>query len=189
MNETTQAAWSAFSQELHRFILSRISKPEDADDVLQEAFVRLMEKPPAGQSHTRGWLYRVVRNLIADYYRKHSIHDPIDELDPVDEERFEVSETEAFVSSWLRPMALGLPDKYREALMMADFEGATMAQIAERLELSLSGAKSRVQRARGLLVKDLHDCCSFHFDHKGRVTDWWHNQKPCEPNQNGHSRC
>jgi RNA polymerase sigma-70 factor (ECF subfamily) len=48
------------------------------------------------------------------------------------------------VLSWLRPMAEELPEKYRQALVLADFEGLTQRQVAESLDLSLSGAKSRV---------------------------------------------
>ena len=53
--------------------------------------------------------------------------------------------------------------------MLTDLEGLTQAQLAERLGISMSGAKSRVQRGRALLKKNLLDCCRFEFDQRGNL--------------------
>jgi RNA polymerase sigma-70 factor (ECF subfamily) len=55
--------------------------------------------------------------------------------------------------------------------MLAEIEGLTQQQVADRLGLSLSGAKSRVQRGRALLRDVLDQCCTFQFDHAGRLMD------------------
>jgi RNA polymerase sigma-70 factor (ECF subfamily) len=67
-----------------------------------------------------------------------------------------------------------LPEPYREAIVLTELEGLTQQQLAERAGLSLSGAKSRVQRGRAMLKAELEACCRFEFDQRGRVMD-------CEP--------
>ena len=60
------------------------------------------------------------------------------------------------------------------------FEHAEMTQqaLADRLGISLSGAKSRVQRAREQLKEMMHECCTFEFDGRGRVLE-------CQPRAQG----
>ena len=59
-----------------------------------------------------------------------------------------------------------LPEEYRAALVW-DLNGVSQLEIAQRQNLSLSGAKSRVQRARGLLQREFERCCHYRFDHDG----------------------
>ena len=65
-----------------------------------------------------------------------------------------------------------LPAAYREALLLTEYQGLTQKALAERLGLSLSGAKSRVQRGRTQLKQMLEECCTFEFDRRGRVIGW-----------------
>jgi RNA polymerase sigma-70 factor, ECF subfamily len=76
------------------------------------------------------------------------------------------------ISPCLRPMLNYLPEKYREAVRFADLEGMTQIELANRLGLSLSGAKSRVQRGREQLKALLMECCQFEFDCRGKVIDY-----------------
>jgi RNA polymerase sigma-70 factor (ECF subfamily) len=71
-------------------------------------------------------------------------------------------------------MIYSLPERYREALILTEFDGLTQKELAERVGISLSGAKSRVQRGREMLKGMLHECCRFEFDRRGRVIE-------CEP--------
>ena len=64
-----------------------------------------------------------------------------------------------------------LPEPYREALVLTEFEGLTQKQMAARLGTSLSGAKSRVQRGREQLKQMLLERCEFEFDRLGRIID------------------
>jgi RNA polymerase sigma-70 factor (ECF subfamily) len=54
---------------------------------------------------------------------------------------------------------------------MSEIDGLPQREIAERLGLSLSGAKSRVQRGRAMLKDILDQCCVFHFDKRGNLMD------------------
>lgn len=78
-------------------------------------------------------------------------------------------------------MIRSLPDGYREAVQLAEIEEQTQQDVADRLGLSLSGAKSRIQRGRAMLKDVLEACCSFELDGRGRVMgcDPKPNQKVC----------
>jgi RNA polymerase sigma-70 factor (ECF subfamily) len=69
-------------------------------------------------------------------------------------------------------MVDALPDTYREALRLTEYEGLSQKKLSERLGISFSGAKSRVQRARTKIKQQLLDCCHFQLDHAGRIVDY-----------------
>src|SRR5215203_6636925 len=69
----------------------------------------------------------------------------------------------------IAPLVRGLPDTYRRAIELTELEGMTQAAAAERLGLSLPGAKSRVQRGRARLRTMLLRCCEIETDRRGGV--------------------
>jgi len=71
----------------------------------------------------------------------------------------------------LREIILSLPEKYSQALILTELEGMSQIELAEKLSISVSGAKSRVQRAKHLLKENLMKCCHFEFDKHGTITD------------------
>lgn len=64
-----------------------------------------------------------------------------------------------------------LPETYRDAVRLSGIEGLPQREVAGRLGLSLSAAKSRVQRGRAMLKDALDHCCTFHFDRRGNLMD------------------
>jgi RNA polymerase sigma-70 factor (ECF subfamily) len=81
-------------------------------------------------------------------------------------------------------MVDALPESYREALRLTEYAGLSQKQLGERLGISFSGAKSRVQRARAKIKQQLLDCCHFQLDHAGRIVDY---QPRCACCANGDS--
>jgi RNA polymerase sigma-70 factor (ECF subfamily) len=71
-----------------------------------------------------------------------------------------------------------LPETIGDALRMYEIEGLSQAEIANRLGISLSGAKSRVQRGRRRLDELLRDSCRFELDRRGNVI-------ACQPAHDG----
>lgn len=65
-----------------------------------------------------------------------------------------------------------LSNKYKQPLMLYEFNGMKYKEISKKLNLSLSGAKTRVQRARNQLKKMLLECCDFDVDAYGNVIDY-----------------
>ena len=84
---------------------------------------------------------------------------------------------------FIRGAVAGLPEPYREALLLTEYEGLTQQQLAERVGISLSGAKSRVQRGREKLKQILLDCCHVELDRRGGIIDY---QGQCDCCANGH---
>ncbi len=173
----TERIWQEFSEELRLFILGRISNPQDAEDILQETFIKIHKKLATLEDDERltAWLYQIARNTIIDYYRRQK---PTETLAPesIENQAVEWIETEddmeTLVASWMKPMVMALPDKYSEALLLTEFEGMTQRELAEHLQLSHSGAKSRVQRGRTMMKEALFDCCIFERDRQGGIVDY-----------------
>jgi transcriptional regulator with XRE-family HTH domain len=72
-----------------------------------------------------------------------------------------------------------LPWPYQQALLLTEYEGLTQKELAQRLGLSFSGAKSRVQRARDQLRELLLECCHFEFDRRGTIIAYYPNCERC----------
>ena len=79
------------------------------------------------------------------------------------------------VMGWLPGMISQLPDGYREAVELYELQGMPQKGIADKLGVSLSGAKSRVQRGREKLKSLLFDCCSFERDSRGNIIGYQRN--------------
>lgn len=182
MTITTESAWLEFSDRLRRFIGARMPASTDPDDVLSEVFVKVHTRIDTLEDEGRlaPWLFQITRNTITDHYRRKRPDSR--ELSDID---IEVVEDEALgsesISGSVRHLIEKLPDKYRDALILTEFEGLTQQQLAERLGLSTSGAKSRVQRARSLLRDELLACCHFEFDRRGGVISYSPRRRCCEP--------
>ena len=179
-----EESWLPFVDGLRRFIAQRVPSAQ-AEDVLQDTLLQLHEGASSLRDTGRAeaWVFSIARRTIADFYRKQERRPPekaagtLDEKPP--QENFPAEENLASyegahdvheeVLSWLRPMAEGLPEMYRRPLVMADFEGHKQKEVADELGLSLSGAKSRVQRARAKLGELLEGCCEVEFAPSGRA--------------------
>lgn len=171
MNATLEHIWHEFADRLGRFIRARVKDPAAAEDILQDVFVKIQArldqlKDPA---KLQSWLYLITRNAIIDHYRtrKETVELPETLAAETDGPDGEVEELKAA----FRRMIYSLPEPYREAVVLTEFEGLTQQHLADRLGISLSGAKSRVQRGRQQLKQMLHECCAFEFDRRGKVID------------------
>jgi len=173
MTITTQDVWEQFSRRLRAFILRQVADPADADDLLQEVFVKIHTHIDTLRDEERlvPWLYQVARNTLIDHYRAQRPSVELPETLAVEDEPAD-EDVLRQLAAGLGYMLVGLPDKYRQALDLAELKGLPQRELADRLGISLSGAKSRVQRGRRLLRAALLDCCHFEFDRRGHVIDY-----------------
>ena len=165
---TLECAWDALSDKLRRFIRARVADDATAEDILQDAFLRLHQHfadavEPVSVS---GWLHLVARRAIVDHYRLRKDHREVPETLAAEDRSG--TEEDGLVAAFRR-MVDTLPEPYREAVVLTEIEGLTQAELATRLGISHSGAKSRVQRGREQLREMLEACCHFDRDHRGRV--------------------
>ena len=173
MTATSEQLWKTFSVPLHQFIRRRVSDPHSAEDILQDVFLKIHTRIDTLHQHDRiaAWIYRIARNAIADHYRAQRPTTDLPETLALPDDR-----TEDDLMRELLPcvaaMVAALPDAYREALRLTEYEGLSQKEFSERLGISFSGAKSRVQRARAKIKAQLLDCCHFELDHAGRIIDY-----------------
>ncbi|MEM7474659.1 MAG: RNA polymerase sigma factor SigZ [Planctomycetota bacterium] len=169
----TQKVWDEFSTSLRSFIRRRVQDDSVADDLLQEVFVRIHDRMDSLNDEDRiaPWVFQIARNAITDHYRRKREVELGDHQEQPESES-EVQNLNAEVGNWLADRIEELPDEYRSAVRLAEMEGVKQKEIAARSGLSISGAKSRVQRGRKLLKDQLLQCCHFEFDRRGNVIDY-----------------
>ena len=170
---STENIWELLSTNLRSFLLQRVSDPKVADDLLQETFLRSHKKLNDIDDEQRmtAWVFQIAKNLVIDHYRSR-VRDPAaavpdDMEDPTDKD----DNVNELVMSWFPKMIAQLPETYREAVELYELKEMPQQQIAEQLNISLSGAKSRVQRGREKLKSLLFECCSFDRDSHGNVLE------------------
>jgi len=165
MKPTVESIWNEFAAKLGQFIHARVADPATAEDILHDVFVKFQNRLDEFQdpAKVRGWLILVARNAIIDHYRTRKHTSELPDSLPAEpaENDIEVEELKAI----FRRMIYGLPEPYRDALVLTEFEGLTQNELAKRLGISLSGAKSRVQRGREQLKEMLLDYCHREFGH------------------------
>jgi RNA polymerase sigma-70 factor (ECF subfamily) len=166
---TTEEVWTGFSGRLRGYIAARSRTEKDADDILQEVFVKvhLGLGTLEDQRSLASWLFRVTHNTIIDHYRRRAPL-PIDQVSEV-ADHDDVPVAERQLAPFLAVLIHDLPEIYREALTLSELGGMSQVELADRLGLSVSGAKSRVQRGRALLRERLLQCCAVATDCRGRV--------------------
>lgn len=169
---STEAIWTHLSSDLRRFIRRRVSDDHAADDLLQETFVRVHRNLGTLHEADRlaAWVYQIARNVVHDHHRRAASGAvALADADPVDDADERLSQRRCGGCDWLDEMIGALPDGYREAVQLAEVEGLPQQEVADRLGLSLSGAKSRIQRGREKLKGVLDGCCRFEFDGRGNL--------------------
>jgi RNA polymerase sigma-70 factor (ECF subfamily) len=162
------SAWTAHEPELRGWLRRRLANPAEADDLLQDLFLKALRQGERFCSvhNARAWLFEVARNRLADYLRveRNMVELPDDLPDYV-------VETEAVdtLTACLPRVLSELSAQDREAITLCDLQGMAQADFAAARGLSLSAAKSRVQRARQRLRAQMSQVCQVQLDEAGHV--------------------
>jgi RNA polymerase sigma-70 factor (ECF subfamily) len=165
----TEKAWLAFRDRLLAFIRRRVRSEHDAEDILQDVFVKLEKGLASLEDETRlgAFVFQTARNAIIDFQRRGSASGEL--LADVAAEPPSAPGANADAAACIRPLLEKLSTEDREALELAELGDLTQAELAARLGISLTGGKSRVQRARRRLGEALRACCDFETDRRGNV--------------------
>jgi RNA polymerase sigma-70 factor (ECF subfamily) len=163
--------WDDFSHRLKKFIVKHVQNDHDAEDILQEVFYKIHTnvRHLNEQDKLQTWVFRITRNAISDHYRRRVTKtEPLDALKDAPGGAV-APDIPTYMDVCVKPLIRLLPPKYCEALLLTEFEGLTQQELADRLGISLSGAKSRVQRAKEQLKELLLSCCTLEKDHLGNI--------------------
>ena len=185
MMPNSEMIYQEFRHALAGFIHKRVSNEEDAQDILQDVFVKIHQNIGRLRDDTRlsAWVYQITRNVINDYYRQSreldELPDGVIDLD-MDVETAVSPNLTHEVAQWLRPMSEQLPPKYRQAVQLVEFDGMSQREMSKHLQISISGAKSRVQRGRKQLREILFACCDIEFDRQGNILGYQERVTECD---------
>jgi RNA polymerase sigma-70 factor (ECF subfamily) len=179
MSITAEQAWDTFQIPIKSFILKYIHNESIAEDILQDVFLKMYSRIDTlkDEKKLQSWLYQIARHTIYDYYRDQKSIVALPESFDLPEEPTEEDVAQTLLPC-LRDMVNRLPDIYREAILLTEYQGLTQRELAERLHFSFSGAKSRVQRAREKLKQMLLECCHFVLDRRGKIIEY-HPRSEC----------
>ena len=150
---------------LYNFALRMTGDPDDADDLLQETFLkayRFFDKFEKG-TNCKAWLFRIMKNSFINIYRK--VTKEPDKVDYDDVEEFYHSiRAESADSNDLQEKLFsnlldddvsraleGLPEEFRTVVILCDIEGFTYEEIAEFVECPIGTVRSRLHRGRKML--------------------------------------
>jgi RNA polymerase sigma-70 factor, ECF subfamily len=167
MEELAITTWTNIHEDLKAFVYRKVKNKALAEDIVHDVFLKVHAK--ANQlkdaSKISSWIYQITRHAVTDYYRTQSkTISPVD-LDWEDDTQ-DFNDCVAFC---LNQLVKTLPDKYRQALELTEIENLSQLQLADRLGISYSGAKSRVQRGRQMLKEKLHALYTIKTDPYGNV--------------------
>ena len=162
-----------------RFIGARVKGAATADDLTQDVFLKVMRQLEHVRDPRRimGWIFQIARHEVADHFRRarpteefQERHDGGGPAHPevMDREEARLREN---LAAYIRSVVQQLPAPYREALLLTEYDGLSQVELAARIGLSVSAAKSRVQRARAMVKATIERCCHFDVDRYGRVVD------------------
>jgi RNA polymerase sigma-70 factor (ECF subfamily) len=164
-------AWTAHEPELRGWARYRLGNPTDVDDLLQDLFLKGLRQGERFCSvhNARAWLFEVARNTLADRLRvaRQIVELPDDLPNPVEET--EVVDT---LTGCLPRVLLELDAEDRDAITLCDLQGMAQADYARAKGLSLSAAKSRIQRARQRMKARMTVACQVQLDDAGHVLDF-----------------
>jgi RNA polymerase sigma factor (sigma-70 family) len=144
------------------FLERRVGRREIAEDVLQDAFARSLDRVPLGDEETvLAWFYRVLRNAVIDHYRRQGAsgraldalaRELTDEAQPSPDERDAVCRCVARLSETLKP-------EYALALRRVEVDGVSVQDYAAETGITPNNAGVRLFRARQTLRKRVVHWC------------------------------
>jgi RNA polymerase sigma-70 factor, ECF subfamily len=143
-----QAAFDQHKDAVYRFAWRMSGSASAAEDITQDVFVGLLRHPDRfdpDRGALRAFLLGIARNLALKRWRKEHRLEPLDNetlvTEPVDLGRGEVGEIVGRAVQALRPLQ-------REVVILAEYEGLTLAEIARAVDADVGTVKSRLHRAR-----------------------------------------
>jgi RNA polymerase sigma-70 factor, ECF subfamily len=152
-----QTAFDQHKDAVYRFAWRMSGSPAAAEDITQDVFVGLLRHParfdPA-RGTLRAFLLGIARNLTLKHWRAEHRFEPLDDeaeagvAEPIDLERGELGDLVGRAVRALRPLQ-------REVVILAEYEGLTLAEIARAVEVDVGTVKSRLHRARENLRRAL----------------------------------
>ena len=164
-----------FMSALYSAALRMTRNPADAEDVVQETYLKAYRAFGSFQEGTnlKAWLYRILTNTFINSYRSKKRRPEQTELDDVEElylyrrlgglegaaagRSAEDEVLDLFTEGEIKDALEALPQQFRLAVLLADVEGFSYKEIADILDIPIGTVMSRLHRGRKALQKTLFE--------------------------------
>ena len=152
MDRRIDKAYDNYADMLYRLALTYMQNPDDAQDAVQDVFLKYMTAAPflRDDEHQRAWLIRVTVNRCCDLLRRRKIRSYVS-LDEIQET---AAEDPSLETSDVMHCLSKIPEKNRGAIVLHYLEGFSVEEVSRILGISQSAVKMRLARGREAL-KDL----------------------------------
>jgi RNA polymerase sigma-70 factor (ECF subfamily) len=157
-----------YSERIFNLGLHLLKNEHDAEDMLQETFIKVFEHLPnfEGRANLYTWIYRIATNialmklrrggretLVDDFLEKYDYPEPLHMQNSIPTPMGTVLDAE--LEAELKAALQRLPEIYRTVFMLRDIEGLSTRETAEAMEISENNVKIRLKRARAYLREEL----------------------------------
>jgi RNA polymerase sigma-70 factor (ECF subfamily) len=150
---------------LYNFAMYLTRKPAEAEDLVQETYLRALRFSSRFQpgTHLRAWLFQILRNTFLTFYRLREREAPLaeDGVPDWDAPMFHDAPEEGpgvqEVHTDLERALLKLPEQFRTVLLLAEIEGMPLDEVAQVMACPVGTVKSRIFRAKERLRAMLKD--------------------------------
>lgn len=169
MVKQIQEIWTDLHQELKKFIFSKVRDIATSEDILQEVFLKIQLNihTLSNCSKLTSWVYQITRNAVVDHFRKANLEVHTHDFDFAEQENEEPLYHS--LSNCINHKISKLSEKYKQAILLTYFDNYSQIKLAEELNISYSGAKTRVQRGREKLNDLVVECKNVVTDNKGKL--------------------
>jgi RNA polymerase sigma-70 factor (ECF subfamily) len=161
----TQQIWQKYSSALYFFILKKVKNESEANDILQNTFLKIHRKlhQLKHSEKAKAWVFQIARNEIANFYKKENkFTSALPETpDSVPEKNDAFCCFDTFINQ--------LPRIYKEAIELVYIKGKKQEESAEILGISLANIKARIRRSKDILKEKFIECCQYQFDKNGNL--------------------
>ena len=147
--QNIESLFQSYKDDVYRLALSYTKSIQEAEDVCQTVFLKLLEQKQIAPGKERAWLMQVTantcRNLLRSAWWKRTV--PMEETLPVMDPQY--------TDTWEKVMAL--PPKYRVMIYVRYYEELSTKEMAQLLHISQSAVTTRLNRARQMLKTALEE--------------------------------
>jgi RNA polymerase sigma-70 factor (ECF subfamily) len=159
--------WLEYKNGLKYYILKKVKNEDLADHLSHDVLLKIYDSccSTIKIKNVRSWMFQIAHNTTIDYLKnqnKYTNNIP-EKQDNGNNNVFQDAD------EIVKPLLQLLPDKYAIPLRLSDIEENKQSEVAQKLNLSLTATKSRIQRARKLLKEKIIECSNLETDEKGNL--------------------
>ena len=147
--------WRRYQRRLFLFVRRRVFTEQDAEDIVQETFIKVMRYLDRFDEDYRfcAWIYNICQQLVISHYRKQKLEHLSESIPLADDGPIDLAESESLKDRLWQQAASSLPQKQFDVLWLRYVEGMSVREVAKSLAISGINARVSLHRARLALAK------------------------------------